>query len=242
MNKLREKSYLDKILFILACTYLAISLSWLISQNKVTTSGVSQNTNQSPEKAKFIAYLQRSLDKLESKKQLLAANSPQASRTNPSPTPLAVKVPPPPPITNPASIQQKQPTVVEKIYIPVYPQNQPQIQYPTTIPKPITIPPPPPVTTPPRVSTVPVLTPGGNGATSSVVPSLPSPKESNTLVGLLEAGEKSSALFNLNGTTRKIELGGIIGSSGWTLKSIENQRAIIFRNGKLRTLEVGQGL
>jgi len=59
-------------------------------------------------------------------------------------------------------------------------------------------------------------------------------------MGLLELGDRSAALFEINGVTRRIHLGESIGSSGWTLVEVANQEAIMRRNGEVRSVYVGQ--
>ena len=59
------------------------------------------------------------------------------------------------------------------------------------------------------------------------------------LRGLLELGEKSAALFEINGISRQIEIGENIGSSGWKLVDIEKGKAIIRRNGEVRSIFTG---
>jgi hypothetical protein len=63
---------------------------------------------------------------------------------------------------------------------------------------------------------------------------------SHTLEGLLELGNKSAALFKINGVTRRIEIGEGIGTSGWTLVEVANGEAVIRRNGEVRSVYAGQ--
>jgi Tfp pilus assembly protein PilP len=70
------------------------------------------------------------------------------------------------------------------------------------------------------------------------VSSLPGAK--HTLVGLLELGDRSAALFDINGSTQRFNVGEGIGNSGWTLVSVANQEAVIRRNGEVRSVYVGQ--
>jgi hypothetical protein len=63
-----------------------------------------------------------------------------------------------------------------------------------------------------------------------------------TLVGLLENGDRSVALVSFNGVTEKIQLGEEIGVSGWTLVSVDDQLALITREGKQKILTVGDKL
>ncbi|NEP82482.1 MAG: hypothetical protein F6K39_32655, partial [Okeania sp. SIO3B3] len=62
----------------------------------------------------------------------------------------------------------------------------------------------------------------------------------NTLVGILELGERSAALFEVEGVARRIYVGENIGGSGWTLVKVANQEAVIRRNGEIRSVFVGQ--
>ncbi|GGA02608.1 hypothetical protein [Okeania sp. KiyG1] len=62
----------------------------------------------------------------------------------------------------------------------------------------------------------------------------------NTLVGILELGERSAALFEVEGVARRIYVGENIGGSGWTLVNVANQEAVIRRNGQVRSVFVGQ--
>ncbi|NEP86213.1 MAG: hypothetical protein F6K18_04910 [Okeania sp. SIO2C2] len=62
----------------------------------------------------------------------------------------------------------------------------------------------------------------------------------NTLVGILELGERSAALFEIEGVARRIYVGENIGGSGWTLVNVANQEAVIRRNGEVRSVFVGQ--
>ncbi|MBD0385913.1 MAG: hypothetical protein ICV54_05095 [Nostoc sp. C3-bin3] len=65
---------------------------------------------------------------------------------------------------------------------------------------------------------------------------------SNTLEGLLELGDKSAALFKIEGVTRRVNMGESIGSSGWTLVDVSNGEAVIRRNGEVRSIYAGQKL
>lgn len=90
--------------------------------------------------------------------------------------------------------------------------------------QPVSLPPPIPVKIP---------------ATETVVPSeIKVPI--NTLVGILELGERSAALFEIDGVARRIYVGENIGGSGWTLVEVVNQEAVVRRNGEVRSVFVGQ--
>jgi Tfp pilus assembly protein PilP len=62
------------------------------------------------------------------------------------------------------------------------------------------------------------------------------------LRGVLVLGERSAAIFEVGGVSRRVYVGESIGSSGWTLVEInnENSEAVIRRNGEVRSIFVGQ--
>ncbi|ASC69991.1 uncharacterized protein XM38_009210 [Halomicronema hongdechloris C2206] len=62
----------------------------------------------------------------------------------------------------------------------------------------------------------------------------------HVLVGVLELGQRSAALFEINGVSQRVYLGEQIGNSGWTLVSVANQEAVIRRNGEVRSIYIGQ--
>ncbi|NJM74377.1 MAG: hypothetical protein HC862_32435 [Scytonema sp. RU_4_4] len=100
--------------------------------------------------------------------------------------------------------------------------------------------------TPPKQSTTtsptpatPSLSPGEQDVDSTVMnPNIGTRYYS--LERLLELGNKSAALFKMNGVTHRVELGEAIGSSGWTLVEFAHGKAIIRRNGEIRSIYTGQ--
>ncbi len=206
----------DKLLFGVGVLYLSGVGLWLIHQQKLSEK-MSATPPASAEEQKFIAYLQQSL-------QLIPASS-APSASNPSPPNNVAQpnaraltpMPPPPPTTNVAPRNG----VVERYYYPVYPASP----IPQAPPKPAV---PKAVAPPPIARTNPVIAP------------MVAAKQPHTLVGVLESGAQSSALFSWDGLTQRIQVGESIGGSGWALSSVSNQKAILSRQGKTRYLEVGQ--
>lgn len=206
---------LDKIIFVIACAYLGLVVAWLISQKN---AAVAPKSAISPEDRQFIAYLQSSLQVLDRQSKTVTEN--KATPVSPSPS---AAVPPPPPTNLPAN----SPRVIERVYVPVYPQTPPNpAQQPPAIPPNIAVAPPPsqnsPVVNPPQVGLV--------------IPT--NDKIKNTLVGVMELGERSAALFDNQGITTRIGTGEFI--NGWTVIGVQNQQVILSRNGKTKVLEVGQ--
>lgn len=66
------------------------------------------------------------------------------------------------------------------------------------------------------------------------------PTTIHTLVGILELGDRSAALFEIEGVARRIYVGESIGASGWTLAEVKNQEAVIRKGGEVRSIFVGQ--
>ena len=141
--------------------------------------------------------------------------SPVARRAAPSPSPAARRAAPSPsPVARRAA---PSPSPVAKRAVPA----SPQAAAPRSLPA---LPPLPPS----------VIVP------TAPVTQLPTSASKHTLVGVLEQGERSAALFNAGGVTRYIFVGEAIGDSGWTLVSIANQEAVIRRNGEVRSVYAGQ--
>lgn len=237
--------YLDKILFILACLSLVGVIGWLIYQKKIPLSFLTQNNPQSvannttevsPEDQQFIAYMLRSLEVIDSE----TVNTPPPTTTTIPNIPSNLNIPP---IANPSNSNQPQ-TVIERIYIP-YPSGQnPENNNTSTLPLPAppstpkaTIPAPTTAVTP---TPLPLPTPQNNPNLEFNVPPPPLPGVTHTLVGLLESGDNSAALFDVNGSTQRVKVGEQIGTSGWALVSVASQQAVIRRNGEVRSIYVGQ--
>jgi len=60
------------------------------------------------------------------------------------------------------------------------------------------------------------------------------------LVGVLELGDRSAALIEINGVTQRYRIGESIATSGWTLVEVSQNQAVIRRNGEVRSIFTGQ--
>lgn len=94
------------------------------------------------------------------------------------------------------------------------------------------------VTLPPSLPTPNANTTGQPGSTAPV----PNIAASNTyeLVGVLELGDRSAALFEVNGSSQRVYIGETIGGSGWSVVSINNEEVVVRRNGEVRSIYIGQ--
>jgi len=230
---------LDKVIFVIACIYLGWVVAWLISQKNAP---ISQNSTTSQEDKKFIAYLQSSLAIIDRQSQTSSPDPNPAAKNNPSPV---VPVPPAPPANLPVN---NTPQIIERIYVPVYPQTPETTAKLVPVTERIYVPvyPQTPETTAKLVPVTPSNTdisapplpaaPQGNRPVASVIPTNNQVK--NTLVGVMDLGDRSTALFDNKGITTRISPGEFI--NGWTLVEVGNQQVILSRNGQTKVLEVGQ--
>lgn len=82
----------------------------------------------------------------------------------------------------------------------------------------------------------PAMPPVANAPTQSLTPVAPA----RTLIGVVEWGNRSAILVELNGVTERYEIGETIGASGWNLVEVSKQRAVFRKNGEVRSVFVGQ--
>ena len=143
---------------------------------------------------------------------------PAAKPSVKAPSPAVQK--PPAQVQAPSPVARLSPPAAPLRAVPAAPLRAAPAAPPAAVPAP---PPPPSAATP-----------------SSPVSSASAPTPKHTLVGLLELGDRSAALFEVNGITQRFNVGEAIAGSGWTLVSVANQEAVIRRNGEVRSVYVGQ--
>ncbi|MEM6451392.1 MAG: hypothetical protein AAF703_13885 [Cyanobacteria bacterium P01_D01_bin.105] len=168
--------------------------------------------------------------------------------------------------TAPSPISQ--PNVIERVFVPVYQNAQapttpiPSVAVPRTnaqLPK---------VPVPAPVAAAAAIPPGAPAAATSSVPVVPvgasalptpttpvpiaispanaaaitdtTPTSEHVLVGVLNLGSRSAALFNIEGTSQRAYVGDRIGVSDWTLVSINGQDVQVRRKGEVRSIYIGQ--
>jgi hypothetical protein len=106
--------------------------------------------------------------------------------------------------------------------------------------KPTAVNPQPLKVAPPKLPTI--VPPAPVRETKNIPQQVAAPSYSAQLEGLLELGNKSVALFKVDGISRRINLGENIGTTGWTLVEVSNGEAIVRRNGEVRSIYTGQKL
>ncbi|MEM9003984.1 MAG: hypothetical protein AAGE59_10710 [Cyanobacteria bacterium P01_F01_bin.86] len=177
--------------------------------------------------AEFLEYLRRSLDVISQKVgEVASAPTSTGSDVAVALNNGALGLPPvgnstlPPSsglLQNPGSLN-----VIERVYIPY--QASPQVP-----PTPLSL---------PRTGAVPALVPGNPQATVPSSAAVAAP--THTLMGVLELGDRSAALFEIDGVSQRVYIGEPIANSGWSLVSVANEEAVIRRNGEVRSIYIGQ--
>lgn len=210
----------DRWLITLASSSLLIALSlWVVSQWQPTQAPIATVGPVAPVPAvnpadqAFADYMLRSLQGIQ----------PQPTQAPPQ-TPAVAMLPP---------VSQTQPTptvnpvITERVYIPVYQPAAPPV---------VIAAPPQPAPSPVAIAPQPAAKP----APQTAPPLTVAAKPQQTLVGVLELGDRSVALLSMNGATRRVQVGEPVDTTGWKLVEIVNQKAVVQRNGEIRSIYVGQ--
>jgi hypothetical protein len=66
------------------------------------------------------------------------------------------------------------------------------------------------------------------------------PTPTYTLVGILDLGDRSTAMFDMNGSVNSIGLGKAVSNSGWVLSRVSQQEITLKRGKETKTVLVGQ--
>lgn len=229
-NSPKKKIGRDQLLLFASGSYLIFVLWWLFAyttgQNIIPFLTSNKETIPQAD-VEFIDYIQRSLETID--RQVIAQEK--------------------------TSTTEEDPTVV---YVPVYsqaPANPISRYTPPPLPQAIPLPPPAPseftalqpsakipLPPPPSELTNPNIAETPQAESNKVATAITTPKVNSTLVGLIELGEASAALFKVDGITQRIWLGENIESTGWILESVTKEKATITNQGRTRILSIGESL
>ncbi|MGD1905789.1 MAG: hypothetical protein ACFB0C_07325 [Leptolyngbyaceae cyanobacterium] len=198
----------------------ALLLGWL-SQRQATPEAVvtpapAADAVATTPDAEFLEYLRRSLEVI-SQDAGTAAGTPGVPEVSVALNGSSLGLPPINSTALPAGAATgpngvPQINVIERVYIP-YQAGQPVAGAPTT------------ATGAPTTAT---------GAPTAA------PASRHVLVGILELGNRSAALFEIEGIPQRVYIGERIGNSGWSLVAVANGEATIRRNGEVRSIFIGQ--
>ncbi|PZV14856.1 MAG: hypothetical protein DCF22_08230 [Leptolyngbya sp.] len=233
-----SSSVYDRLLLAVGCVSIVISLAlWLFYQEsrrpQVVSSVPVAETAANPVTStqnQFSDYAQKALQSIDQRSQ---QNMPATSTAGA--TAAGVAVPGMPTVTVPKAVTSgaiapsRVATGLERVYVPVY-------QFPSNFKPPNSVTPLPTGAAPSAVPKygAPARKPAA-AATSPITPGAP-----RRLAGVLELGDRSVALFEINGVTQRYGIGESIGSSGWSLVEVSKEQAMIRRNGEVRSVFVGQ--
>ncbi|GAB4384999.1 MAG: hypothetical protein Kow00121_49330 [Elainellaceae cyanobacterium] len=220
-TELEQSGSFDKLLIsVILATLLITGGAWLFLRDRLPKNpvpvGLAPAADPAPPQDRdFLTYVQRSLERIE-----------RAGK---------------PPESVASSNTNQPPTVLERVYIPIY-QPSPGASNPSTLPPPQVTTAPIAPTAPPQVAVAPSVAPPVAPSAAPAPPAIQNiaPDPTHVLIGLLELGDRSAALFEIDGTPQRIQVGERIGASGWTLVSINDQEALIRRNGEVRSVYIGQ--
>ncbi|MBW4575858.1 MAG: hypothetical protein KME08_11295 [Aphanothece sp. CMT-3BRIN-NPC111] len=244
--------WFDKLLLGVTFTSLAGIVILLLASKygrnwsfwpKPISSATSQNTQKSKEDAEFIDYMQRSLEAMD-RRAKASKQQAMVSGLQLAPNQSLVLVP-----SNLGQGSNPGEMSLEKVYIPVYPQ--PQAPNASPIPTPVATPSDSQSASvpesPQRVALPVVPLPKLQGPARVALPSVQVSAEPESTAPATQhrlarvfVGDRSAALFEINGVTQRIQVGENIGTSGWTLVSVINQEATIRRNTEVRSIDIGE--
>ncbi|MBC7968632.1 MAG: hypothetical protein H7Z11_00630 [Verrucomicrobia bacterium] len=222
------RSY-DRLLLGVGCLSLLTVLAvWLLSQytqrQAAPVAIAPPATNAVPSTAdnQFVNYLQQALkaiDQQQSGSTTVGANgAPTSLPTVALPGTPTIQNTSPTGTTTPGTTTRPA-TGLSRLYVPVY--QVPQAGQPGS----------PSVTPLPSVK--------APTAVRQPIP-LSVPGIAKKLVGVLELGDRSAALIEINGVTQRYRIGESIATSGWTLVEVSQNQAVIRRNGEVRSIFTGQ--
>ncbi|MBW4653649.1 MAG: hypothetical protein KME20_11525 [Kaiparowitsia implicata GSE-PSE-MK54-09C] len=218
---------LDQWLMALAVISIAATgLIWWVMQRQGQPSTAEVATTGETLPAgdrEFLSYMERSLVVLDQKTEQRPSESDS--------------------LPNISVAAANSPTVLERVYVPIYQPPQSTAMAPVPIPAPTTLPQPQSQIaasiTAPNAPAAPTPEPNTGDQTAAVIPNI-TPVVNHVLIGVLELGDRSAALFEINGVPQRVQMGESVGSSGWMLVSVSNDEAIVRRNGEVRSIYIGQ--
>ncbi len=226
---------LDRLLLVAACSSALIAaVMWTINhgiwigKQSVNVAQILPEDN-SKNKA-FAQEIQQMLTDITNKNRAIATGQSFTNTVgNNLPIVAAPMIGNSLPMGNPVVGLQQPP-----MYVPVY--QPPNLNNPN-LPSPLALPPAnadnavevaAPNTTSPRT---PVMV-------ARSVPAAPS--LTYTLIGVLDLGDRSTAMLDMNGSVHSVGLGKAIGSSGWVLSRVSQQEIILKRGKETKSVFVGQ--
>jgi len=232
----QKSNLLERILLVAACSSALIAaIMWTINHGiwlgKQSVSVKQVNSQNISDSKSFGEEIRRMLAEVADKNRAIAAtnlngtigsNIPLMSATLLSNMPLPVGA------NNPFGNVLQQP-----MYVPVY---QPPSLNGTNVPSPLALPP----VTSNNVLDISNAAPNARQNQNSPFIQSAVPVPSYTLIGVLDLGDRSTAMFDINGSVQSIGVGKGIGNAGWILSRVSQQEITLKRGKEIKTVFVGQ--
>lgn len=228
----RGSNLLDRILLVAACSSALIAaVMWTINHGiwlgRQSVSVAQVNPKSNPDNRPFADEIKRMLSDIVDKNRAIAANSNGNIGSNLPlmAAPLMGNMPlsgAPNPFAN-----------GNPMYVPVYQPPSLNNTNSGNTPSPLAL---PPLTANNSID----VSNSTNTRSTSTFTQVAAPAPSYTLIGVLDLGDRSTAMFDMNGSVQSIGLGKAIGNTGWVLARVSQQEIVAKRGRETKTISVGQ--
>ena len=231
----QKSNLLERVLLVAACSSALIAaVMWTINHGiwlgKQSVSVKQVNSQNISDSKSFGEEIRRMLAEVTNKNRAIATNPNGTIGSNIAlmSAPLLSNMPLPVGANNPFGNVLQQP-----MYVPVY---QPPALNGTNVPSPLALPP----VTSNNVLDVSNAAPNARQNQNPPLIQAAAPVPSYTLIGVLDLGDRSTAMFDINGSVQSIGVGKGIGNAGWILSRVSQQEITLKRGKEIKTVFVGQ--
>lgn len=231
----QKSNLLERVLLVAACSSALIAaVMWTINHGiwlgKQSVSVKQVNSQNISDSKSFGEEIRRMLAEVTDKNRAIATNPNGTIGSNIAlmSAPLLSNMPLPVGANNPFGNVLQQP-----MYVPVY---QPPALNGTNVPSPLALPP----VTSNNVLDVSNAAPNARQNQNPPLIQAAAPVPSYTLIGVLDLGDRSTAMFDINGSVQSIGVGKGIGNAGWILSRVSQQEITLKRGKEIKTVFVGQ--
>ena len=231
----QKSNLLERVLLVAACSSALIAaVMWTINHGiwlgKQSVSVKQVNSQNISDSKSFGEEIRRMLAEVTNKNRAIATNPNGTIGSNIAlmSAPLLSNMPLPVGANNPFGNVLQQP-----MYVPVY---QPHALNGTNVPSPLALPP----VTSNNVLDVSNAAPNVRQNQNPPLIQAAAPVPSYTLIGVLDLGDRSTAMFDINGSVQSIGVGKGIGNAGWILSRVSQQEITLKRGKEIKTVFVGQ--
>ncbi len=227
----------DRLLLVFACSSALIAaVMWTINHGiwlgRQSVTAAQVLPKGTPDNKAFGEEIRRMLAEVANKNRAIATNPNSGSNIALMSAPLLSTMPLPSGVSNPFANGMQQP-----MYVPVY---QPPTMNGGNLPSPLAL---PPATANNTIDVSNSAAIARQNSSSNQNQSFSSPvaaAPSYTLIGVLDLGERSTAMFDMNGSVQSIGLGKAVSNTGWYVSRISQQEITIKRGKETKTVFVGQ--